>query len=131
MPVATPTRTPKRSIPNARSTSSAYSAMSATAWSAARTARSGSSSCACGAPKSASTPSPARSFTVPPYASTAPMIRVTASFTTSLRSSGSSRSASAVEPTRSANIAVTTRRSSDLGVSRVPDMRVIVPRPAA
>ena len=58
-----------------------------------------------GAPKNARTPSPARSFTRPPSASTSPMIRVTASPTTSLTSS-SSRSASGVEPTTSAKTAV-------------------------
>ncbi len=79
---------------------------------AARTARSASSSCEMGAPNSASTPSPARSFTVPPNASTAWTTRATASPTMSLTSSGSSRSPSPVEPTRSANTAVTTLRSS-------------------
>ena len=49
---------------------------------------------------------------MPPNASTAPITRATASLTISLASSGPRRSASAVEPIRSANIAVTTRRSS-------------------
>src|SRR3954470_24378576 len=78
----------------------------------ARTARSGSSSWATGAPKIARTPSPARSLTVPSKDSITPIIRATASATISLSSSGSSRSPSAVEPTRSAKSAVTTRRSS-------------------
>src|SRR6266700_7271181 len=86
--------------------------MSPAIFRAARTARSASSSCAVGAPNRASTPSPARSLMVPPNASTAPTTRATASPTMSLTSSGSRRSPSAVEPTRSANNAVTTFRSS-------------------
>src|SRR5205807_548511 len=78
----------------------------------ARTARSTSSSWVTGAPNSASTPSPAMSFTVPPKASTVFTIRATASATTRRTSSGSSRSPSWVEPTRSAKTAVTTLRSS-------------------
>ena len=65
-----------------------------------------------GAPKNASTPSPARSLTWPPSDSTSPTIRATASPTTSFTSSGSSRSPSAVEPTTSAKTAVRTFRSS-------------------
>ena len=91
-------------------------ARSSTIRSAARTARSASSSDATGAPKNASTPSPARSLTWPPSASTSRTMRATASPTTSLTSSGSSRSASAVEPTRSAKSAVTTLRSSRIAV---------------
>ena len=56
--------------------------------------------------------SPASSDTAPPKASTATTIRRTASPTTLVKSSGSSRSASAVEPTTSANRAVTTFRAS-------------------
>jgi hypothetical protein len=67
---------------------------------------------AAGAPKSASNPSPARSFTVPPNSSTTRTTRAIASATISCTSSGSSRSARAVEPTRSAKTAVTTFRSS-------------------
>ncbi len=111
-PDSTPTRTPNPSIPQLRRTSSANSPISSTIRNPARRARSGSSSCATGAPKSASTPSPARSLIVPPNASTAPTIRPTASPTTSFSSSGSSRSPRAVDPTRSANSAVTNRRSS-------------------
>ena len=111
-PVETPTRTPNPVTSQPRSTSRAYSSISSRTRSAARTARSGSSSWAVGAPKSASTPSPARSLIVPPKDSMAAMIRAIASPTISFSSSGSSRSARAVEPTRSANTAVTTRRSS-------------------
>ncbi len=49
-PVWTPTRTPNPVTPHAASTSRAYSAISSTICSDARTARSGSSSCAVGAP---------------------------------------------------------------------------------
>ena len=111
-PVSTPTRTPNPPTPQPRSTSAANCAMSSTIRRPARIARSASSSCATGAPNSASSPSPARSFTVPPKASTAPIIRAIASATISFRSSGSRRSPSGVEPTMSANSAVTTRRSS-------------------
>ena len=80
--------------------------------SAARIARSASSSCVAGAPKSARIPSPARSLTVPPNASTASTIDPTAPPSTSRASSGSIRSVSCVDPTTSANSAVTTLRSS-------------------
>ena len=111
-PVLMPIRTLRASTPHPSATSRPNVAMSSTMRRPARTARSASSSCAVGAPKSARTPSPARSFTVPPNASTAMTMRATASPTTSLSSSGSSRSPRAVEPTRSANRAVTSRRSS-------------------
>ena len=112
-PVWTPTRTPNPSTSHPRSTSRAYSRSRRTIRRAARTARSGSSSCAVGAPNSASTPSPARSLIVPPNdLDRADHARRSASPTISFSSSGSRRSASAVEPTRSANTAVTTRRSS-------------------
>ena len=125
-PVWTPTRTPNPATSHPRSTSPAYSSISSRTRIAARTARSGSSSCAVGAPKSASTPSPARSLIVPPNDSTAVMIRAIASPTISFSSSGSSRSASAVDPTRSANTAVTTRRSSRVDPSE-PLMASILP----
>src|SRR5436305_760212 len=81
----------------------------------ARTARSGSSSCAVGAPNSASRPSPAYSKTSPPNASTAAPIWATAPPTSVLKSSGSSRSPRAVEPTTSLKSAVTTRLVSRAG----------------
>ena len=114
-PVSTPTRTARPAIAKLRSTSRANSATPSTIRSAARSARSASSSCAVGAPNSARTPSPARSLTVPPNSSTACTIRATASPTTSRASSGSSDSVIAVEPARSAESAVTTRRSSRMG----------------
>src|SRR6266511_801079 len=116
-PVATPTRTASGSTAQPRATSAPYSATSSAMARPARMARSGSSSCAAGAPNSASTPSPARSFTVPPKASTRRIIRATASPTISRTSSGSSCSARGVDPTRSANSAVTVRRSSSMGRS--------------
>ena len=118
-PVATPIRTPKPSAPQPRRTSRPYSSISATTRSAQRTARSVSSSLVVGAPKNASTPSPARSLTCPPSDSTSPTIRATASPTTCFTSSGSTRSASAVEPTMSAKTAVTTFRSSRTSVIQV------------
>ena len=127
-PDSTPTRTPNPSIPQLPRTSSANSPISSTIRNPARRARSGSSSWATGAPKSASTPSPARSLTVPPNASTAPTIRPTASPTTSFSSSGSRRSPSAVDPTRSAKRAVTNRRSSRIAAPGSLT-RCIVPRP--
>ena len=57
-------------------------------------------------------PSPWYACTVPPYSSTARLIIVTHSPTSTLASSGSSRSPSAVEPTMSAKRTVTGRRSS-------------------
>ena len=101
-PVSMPTRT--------RTTES--SPVRSTMRSAARIARSASSSCVTGAPNNARIPSPARSLTVPPNASTASTIRRTAPPRTSRASSGSIRSVSWVEPTTSANSAVTTLRSS-------------------
>ena len=64
-------------------------------------------------------PSPARSFTVPPNSSTACTALATASPTINRVSSGSRRSAIAVEPTRSAASAVTTRRSSRIDPSEL------------
>jgi len=100
-------RSPRRGRPPRRTPR-----RSAAILSPARTARSGSSSCVTGAPKSASTPSPARSLIVPPKSSTAWTMRAIASPTTSFASSGSSCSPSAVEPARSAKSAETTLRSS-------------------
>ncbi len=91
---STPTRTPNPSMPQRPLDLAPVLGDLLDDPEAARTARSASSSWAIGAPNSASTPSPARSFTVPPNASTAPIIRATASPTMSLSSSGSSRSPS-------------------------------------
>ena len=104
---APPARSRRR--PGSRSESSSACSMIR---SPARIARSASSSCVTGAPNSARIPSPARSLTVPPKASTASTMRRTAPPRTSRASSGSMRSVSWVEPTTSANRAVTTLRSS-------------------
>ena len=83
-----------------------------------RAARSGSSSCAAGTPKYAQIPSPWYACTMPPYSSTARLIIVTHSPTSTFASSGSSRSPSAVEPTMSAKRTVTGRRSSSIARGR-------------
>ena len=64
------------------------------------------------APKKAAIPSPMYACTMPPNCSTAWLIRPTNSPITSLTSSGLRRSPSVVEPTMSANSAVTGRSSS-------------------
>ena len=94
-----------------RSSSSSSTANSRIA-SAARTARSGSSSCAVGAPKSAITASPMNFSTVPPWRSSSARTRSWYGRRTARTSSGSSCSAFAVKPTRSQKRTVTTLRSS-------------------
>src|SRR6266550_2169818 len=79
---------------------------------AALTARSGSSPCATGAPKIAITASPMNFSTVPPNFSSSERIRAKYGVRIARTSSGSSRSARAVKPTRSAKRTVTTFRSS-------------------
>src|SRR5258708_3817082 len=76
-----------------------------------RTARSGSSSCATGAPKNASRPSPMSRAIVPSYRCTVAFMRANACPTTAAQSSGSIRSAIAVDPARSAKRTVMLRRS--------------------
>ena len=78
----------------------------------ARTARSGSSSWATGAPKTAITLSPMNLSTVPPKRVTSSPSRLSARSTMDLSASGSIRSATAVYPERSANSTVALRRSS-------------------
>ena len=70
-PVLIPMRTLKSETCQALSTSSAYSCTSSAIASAARAARSGSSSCALGIPKKAAIPSPMYAWTTPPNRSTA------------------------------------------------------------
>ena len=79
---------------------------------AALTARSGSSPCATGAPKTAITASPMNFSTVPPNASISERTRAKYGVRIARTSSGSSFSARAVKPTRSAKSTVTTFRSS-------------------
>ena len=78
----------------------------------ALTARSGSSSCATGAPKTAITLSPMYLSTWPPRSVTSRLSRRRAPSTRAFVSSGSSCSAIAVYPDRSANSTVARRRSS-------------------
>ena len=80
--------------------------------SAARTARSGSSSCATGAPKTAITASPMNFSTVPPKRSSSSRRRAWYGRRSERTSSGSICSARDVKPTRSAKRTVTTFRSS-------------------
>src|SRR6476661_8839979 len=77
--------------------------------SAARTARSASSSCPTGAPQSANSPSPSSCATVPSKRRTSAAISETISSNRNLERSGPSRSPIAVEPTTSANRTVTMR----------------------
>ena len=79
---------------------------------AARTARSGSSSWATGAPKIATTASPMNFSTVPPYRSSSTRRFSNTVPRNARTSSGSSCSASSVEPTTSAKRTLTKRRSS-------------------
>ncbi len=85
--------------------------------SAARTARSGSSSWAVGAPKSATTASPMNFSTVPPKRSSSFRRRWWYGASSARTSSGSICSARDVKPTRSAKTTVMTLRSSRAGAS--------------
>ena len=77
----------------------------------ARTARSGSSSCAVGAPNSAITASPMNFSTVPPWRSSSARTRSWYGPRSASTSSGSSAPRAAVKPTRSQKTTVTTLRS--------------------
>src|SRR5438093_1101360 len=101
-----------------RISSSSLSAAQSRIATAARTARSASSSCAAGAPKSAITASPMNFSTVPPKRSSSYRSRSWYGRSIASTSSGSSCSARAVKPTRSAKRTVTTFRSR-----RAPSMR--------
>ena len=79
---------------------------------AARTARSGSSSCATGAPNTPIAASPMNLSSVPPNRSIAAFAAVWKGISVRRTSSGSASSDRSVNPTRSANRTVTTRRSS-------------------
>ena len=78
----------------------------------ARTARSASSSCATGAPNSATMPSPRILSTTPPKEAMSVARRSKQPSTRCFTSSGSRSSAKRVKPTMSANNTVTIRRSS-------------------
>ena len=88
--------------------------------SAARTARSASSSWATGAPKSATSASPTILSTRPPKADTSDESAAKQRSTRFLTVSGSAVSEKFVNPTRSANSTVVTRRSSGRVDQRVP-----------
>src|SRR5207248_5007536 len=108
-PVFNPTRSPSGAPPPRSSSSTRRTARCID--SAARTARSASSSCATGAPKTAMMPSPVSLSTCPPKVLTAPAsAAITRSMTAPTRS-GSRSSAQAVKSDRSPNSTVTTRRS--------------------
>src|SRR2546427_7748448 len=109
-PVLMPTRTRRSLAPFARC-AAPNSSIARAISNPQRTARSGSSSCATGAPKNARTPSPMSRAIVPSYRSIVPVMRLNASPTSAVQSSGSMRSAIAVEPAMSANSTVIERRS--------------------
>ena len=107
-PVAAPTRTDSPS-----DGSSAFSSeIASRTASAARTARSASSSWAIGAPKTATTASPMNFSTVPPKRSSSAFARAWYGARKPRTSSGSRRSERPVKSTRSTKTAVTTFRSS-------------------
>ncbi len=110
-PVLTPTRTLKPGMPRSFSSRAAYSFAPATISSAARMARSGSSSWASGAPKKARMASPISRARVPSCLYTGGISTSNAPFMISITSSGSSFSAMAVEPLTSEKRMVTIRRS--------------------
>ncbi len=85
--------------------------------SADRTARSASSSCATGAPKTAMTASPMNFSTVPPKRSMSALTRSWYGRSVARTSSGSARSERFVKPTRSTKSTETTLRSSPAGAA--------------
>ncbi len=86
-----------------------------------RTARSASSSCATGAPKTAMTASPMNFSTVPPNRSMSALTRSWYGRSVARTSSGSARSDRFVKPTRSTKRTETTFRSSPAGASLASD----------
>ena len=102
----------RNGMPRSRSNSAESSSSTRCMTSAARTARSASSSCACGAPNTAITSSPMILSTCPPYRSTMSVMRSNARSMIAFTSSASRASLSSVNPDRSPNSTVTTRRSS-------------------
>ena len=109
-PVFTPVRA--RSRTPHRASSCSFSSASAVRMStAARTARSASSSRTVGMPKTAITASPMYFSTVPPWRSITVRISLKYRWMTSRRDSGSSSSPSAVEPVTSQNRTVTVLRA--------------------
>ena len=92
-------------------------------------ARSGSSSCATGAPNTATTASPMNFSTVPPYRPISSAIASKKGDSTARRSSGSSSDASSVDAVRSANRTVTSLRSAS-SAGGAPAARGVSPRAA-
>jgi hypothetical protein len=109
---ASPVLTPIRTWSSSAGSASFSSAIASWMASAARTARSGSSSWETGAPNTATTASPMNFSTVPPNRSSSWRNRSWYGARIARTSSGSSVSARAVEPTMSAKTTVTTFRSS-------------------
>ena len=92
-----------------RRRSSMLSRMRSAAW----IARAGSSSCATGAPNTPSTASPMNLSNVPPNRSRSSFALAWKGMSVRRTSSGSARSERSVNPTRSTNSTVTTRRSAE------------------
>src|SRR5262245_20609933 len=113
-PVFTPMRRPT-SPPCSAPTRAANPPKLSRIASAARTARSASSSCAWGIPKTARIASPTNFSVTPPYLSTSAFTSSKSSPWSARTSSGSGRSPRAVGPARSAKRIETTRRSSCSG----------------
>ena len=109
-PVLTPMRRPTGAPPPRSSSSTRRTARCIA--SAARTARSGSSSWATGAPKTAMMPSPVSLSTCPPKVRTAPASAASTRSVTAPTRSGSTPSDHAVKSERSPKSTVTTRRSA-------------------
>ncbi len=115
-PVCTPIRTASSSV----GSTSFRSAISSRIRKAARTARSGSSPWATGAPNTPCTASPMNFSIVPPYACRAAVSRSKYGSIRARTSSGSAFSDAAVNPTRSQNRTVTTLRWSAMRAGTVP-----------
>ena len=109
-PVLRPTRSPSRRPPPSSSATSRPT--SRCMLTAARTARSASSSWAVGAPKTAMIPSPVSLSTWPPTSTTTRASAASTRSVTSPTRSGSRSSAQEVKSDRSPNSTVTTRRSA-------------------
>ncbi len=125
-PVSIPIRTASGALEPVSSRPSLRSSISCWIRKAARIARSGSSSCAAGAPNTPRTPSPTNLSSVPPKASSTRLIAAWYGRRVAFTSSGSARSERSVKPTRSQNRTVTILRSSlrcNVDPSGVPQRR--------
>jgi hypothetical protein len=115
-PVLTPIRTLTRA-PTLRSSRPWIAFMLACISSAARQARSASSSCASGTPKAATTASPMNFSTLPPWRWSAARISRKYERSSSCTASASTRSPRAVEPDMSQKTMVASLRLSGPGVA--------------